>query len=162
VDSSDRFLYVANPTATNISQYENTTGNISGFNIDSTTGALTDILGSPFPSANGVQGPTAIAVDPNNAFVYAVSDGSSDSIRCFSITPDNGQLVEVSGSPFSIATGGLFALFDPYGDYFYVGSQTSKGIDGYSYNISTGAPKALTGSPYSTAASVPGSMVFSE
>src|ERR1700686_5795133 len=43
VDGSEKFLYVANPSASN--PFSSTTGNISGFNIDP-TGALTPILGS--------------------------------------------------------------------------------------------------------------------
>ncbi|MGA2966943.1 MAG: beta-propeller fold lactonase family protein [Terriglobales bacterium] len=156
VDGSDRFLYVANPAATNASPYENVTGNVSGFSIDANTGELTPLQGSPFVSTAGTEGPTAIAVDPTGAFVYAVTPGSSDSVWCFSITPDNGQLVEVKNSPFSVAAGGLFALFDPNGNYFYLGSQSAKGIEGYSYNAATGVLTAISGSPFSTAGAAPG------
>src|ERR1700692_3666773 len=51
VDSSGRFLYVANAAAPNSSVPSQE--NISGFNIDPNTGALTPILGSPFTSSNG-------------------------------------------------------------------------------------------------------------
>ena len=40
VDGSGRFLYVVNPSASNPQPYQNTVGNISGFNIDPGTGAL--------------------------------------------------------------------------------------------------------------------------
>ncbi|MFZ0799977.1 MAG: beta-propeller fold lactonase family protein [Terriglobales bacterium] len=156
VDATDRFLYVANQSASN--PLVPTIGNISGFNIDPSTGALTTILGSPFYATNGT-GPSAITVDPSGSFVYAVTTGSSYSIWCFTINPTNGQLVAVTNSPFSFAAGGLFALFDPTGNYFYIGSQS--GIAGYTYNPSTGAPTAITGSPFSTGVE-PGGMVLSE
>jgi 6-phosphogluconolactonase (cycloisomerase 2 family) len=157
---SERFLYVANPSASNPPPFSSTIGNISGFNIDSVTGALTPILGSPFTSAVG-SGPRAVTVDPSGKFVYAVTTGSSFSIWCFTITPTNGQLVAITNSPFSLTAGGLFALIDPSGNYLYIGSQDASGIAGYTYDPSTGAPTAIAGSPFSTR-TAPGKMVFSE
>jgi 6-phosphogluconolactonase len=159
VDPSDQFLYVANPSASNLAPYTSTVGNVSAFNIDPNTGALSPVSGSPFTSTVGANGPTAIAIAPTGNFVYAVTPGSSSSIWCFSITPTTGQLVAVTGSPFSLAAGGLFALFDPSGDFFYIGTQS--GIAGYTYNPNTGAPAAITGSPFSTGAE-PGGLVFSQ
>jgi 6-phosphogluconolactonase (cycloisomerase 2 family) len=160
VDATERFLYVANPAAINPPPYQSTTGNISGFNIDPVTGALSPILGSPFASIAGV-GPTALTVDPNDRFVYAVTSGSSNSIWCFAITSTNGQLVEVTKSPFSLAGGGLFALIDPLGNFFYIGASIGNGIAGYTYNPSTGDPTAIANSPFATG-TPPGKMVFSE
>ena len=159
VDGSERFLYVANRSASN--NPASTIGNISGFNIDPNTGALTtQILGSPFTATNG-SGPRAITVDPSGRFVYATTPGSSFSIWCFSITSTNGQLVAVTNSPFSLAAGGLFALIDPSGNYFYIGSQSGNGIAGYTYSPSTGTPTVISGSPFSTG-TPPGKMVLSE
>lgn len=159
VDSSDRYLYVANPSPSNPTVP--TIGNISGFNIDPNSGALTTtIIGSPFFATNGI-GPTALTVDPSGRFLYAVTTGTSDSIWCFSINPINGQLVAVTGSPFSLSAGNLFVLIDPEGNYLYIGSQDGKGIAGYTYNPSTGMPMAILGSPFSTK-TAPGKMVLSE
>ncbi len=158
VDGSGRFLYVANPSASNSSVP--TIGNISGFNIDPVTGALSPILGSPFTSTTGI-GPTALTIDPSGRFVYTATPGSTASIWCFAITPTNGQLVAVTSSPFSLAAGGLFALIDPNGNHFYIGSSTANGIEAYTYNPSTGAPTVITGSPFSTG-TAPGKMVISE
>jgi len=156
VDESERFLYVANPSAPN--PLLGTAGNVSGFNIDPVTGALSQILGSPFTSTAG-SGPTVLTVDPSGRFLYATTAGSSSSVWCFQINPANGQLVTVANSPFSLAAGGLFALFDPSGNYFYIG--TGNGIAGYTYSSSTGVPTAITGSPFSTG-TPPGKMVLSE
>src|SRR5260370_1110288 len=160
VDGSERFLYVANPSASNPPPFSSTTGNISGFNIDPSTGALSPIQGSPFTATNG-KGPSAITVDPSGKYVYATTPGSSFSIWCFTITPTNGQLVAVTNSPFSLTAGGLFALIDPRGNSCYIGSQSGNGIAGYTYNPSTGAPTVISGSPFSTG-TPPGKMVLSE
>jgi len=158
VDGSDRFLYVANPYAVN--PLLTTVGNISGFNVDPNTGALTPILGTPFAATDG-SGPTAITVDPTGRFVYATTPGSSFSIWCFSINPPNGQLTAVTGSPFSLTSGGLFALFDPSGNYFYIGSASGTAIAGYTYNPSTGSLTAVANSPFSVSVQ-PGGMVLTE
>jgi 6-phosphogluconolactonase len=165
VDGSEQFLYVTNPTASNPPPNAATIGNISAFTIDSSTGALTPILGSPFTVtvANGAGpsvGPSAITVDPGGKFVYATTTGSSSSIWCFAITPTTGQLVTAAKSPFSLSAGGLFALIDPSGNYFFIGTQVGKGIAGYTYNPSTGTPTAIAGSPFPTGAA-PGKMVLS-
>ncbi len=160
VDASDQFLYVVNPAATNPPPYQATIGNVSAFNIVPGTGALATIPGSPFTVTNGT-GPSAIAIDPTGRFVYAVSAGSSFAVWCFAITPTNGELAAVTGSPFSLAAGGLFALFDPSGSFFYMGSATGNGLVGYTYDPSTGVLKAISGSPFSTG-TTPGAMVLSE
>lgn len=157
VDGGDKFLYVANPAANNPGL--TTIGNISGFNINSNTGELTPILGSPFISTLGT-GPSAITVDPSGTFVYAVTPGSSYSIWCFRITPATGQLTAVTSSPFSLTAGGQFALIDPSGSYFYIGNQPGGNVVGYTFNPSTGALTTISGSPFATGA--PGAMVLSE
>jgi len=159
VDPTDQFLYVTNPSATNPPPYQFTTGNISGFNIDPTTGALTPIVGSPFTSTVGGAGPTSITVDPTGSLVYAVTPGSSLSIWCFQITYPSGQLVLVTNSPFSVPAGALFALFDPSGRFFYIGN--ARGLEGYTYNPTTGVLTAIPGSPFTTL-TTPGKMVFSQ
>jgi 6-phosphogluconolactonase (cycloisomerase 2 family) len=157
VDGSDSFLYVANFSDPN--PLLSTQGNISGFAIDPNTGALTLIPGSPFTSSVG-NNPSAITVDPSGRFVYAATAGSSFSIWCFSITSPTGQLSAVTNSPFSLSAGGQFALFDPSGNYLYIGNQAGNGVSGYTYNPSTGAPTVISGSPFATGA--PGAMVLSE
>jgi 6-phosphogluconolactonase (cycloisomerase 2 family) len=160
VDGSDSFLYVANPSAINPPPFSTTIGNISGFNIDPGTGALTTIPGSPFTATAGTY-PTVLAVDPTGRFVYATTTGSSNSIWCFTITATNGQLIAAANSPFSLNAGALFALFDPSGNYLYIGTQAGNGVSVYTYNPSTGEPTAIKGSPFSTG-TAPGKMVLSE
>ncbi len=160
VDGSDQFLYVVNPQANNPPPYQSTVGNISAFKIDSNTGALSPILGSPFTSTAGIS-PAAIAVDPSSRFVYAAGPGSSNSIWCFAITPTNGALQEVTGSPFSLSSGGQFALFDTTGNFLYIGDESGAAIDGYTYDPATGKPTVIAGSPFSTG-TAPGQIVISE
>jgi 6-phosphogluconolactonase len=158
LDGSGRFLYVANPSGAN--PLQSNTGNISAFNVDPTTGALSPILGSPFSATVG-SSPSSVSVDPSGRFLYATTPGSSFSIWCFAIDPSSGRLKLVTGSPFSLAAGGLFSLFDPAGNYFYIGSAQPTGVNGYTFNPSTGLPTVISGSPFASI-SAPGKMVLSE
>ena len=117
------------------------------------------MFGSPFTSTLGT-GPSALTVDPSNRFLYATTPGSSYSVWCFTIAPTTGIPTAVTGSPFSLSSGGQFVLIDLTGNYFYIGNQAGSNILGYKYNTSTGVLTAVTGSPFSTGA--PGAMVLSE
>src|SRR5882762_3870585 len=70
-----RFLYVSN----------NGTNDISVFSIDTTTGALTPVPGSPFATGgSGSLFGISLAVTPNGKFLYAGNSVSSD-ISAFSV-----------------------------------------------------------------------------
>jgi len=156
VYGNDQYLYVANPTAINPAPNTLTTGNISAFNIDPTTGELTPVTGSPFTSSAG-SGPSALTITPNGQFLYAVTPGTSFSIWCFAIDALNGQLTATTNSPFSLAGGGLFALFDPTGSYLYTGSDTNIAV--YNYSQGTGDIEPVSNSPFALQ-TAPGRMVF--
>jgi len=156
VDNTGFYLYVANTSATN--NPPTSVGNVSGFNINQTQGpsygTLTPITGSPFTSIAG-SGPTALARSPNN-LLFATTPGDTYSVWVFSIA-SNGVLTSTISSPFSVASGGLFALLDNTGSFFYIGSPN--GIEGYIPEQNTGQPVVITGSPYSTNGTSPGKMV---
>jgi 6-phosphogluconolactonase len=46
-----------------------TDATISGFTIDRTSGALSAVSGSPFPTGPA---PTSVAIDPSSSFVWQV------------------------------------------------------------------------------------------
>lgn len=157
-NAPSQFLYVSNSTAVNLNS--NTIGNISGFSINSTTGALSVLSGSPFTSVLGA-GPTELVLAPSGNLLFAITAGSSYSVWAFTINSVTGQLAASSNSPYSVAGGNLFALIDTRGDYLFIGSQTAKGIEGYTYDPNVGTPNALTNSPFSTVVA-PGKMVVVE
>jgi len=157
-NAPNQYLYVANTTAVNPNS--STIGNISAFTINSTTGALSVLSGSPFTSVLG-SGPSELVLTPAGNLLFAVTAGSSYSVWAFSISSTTGQLAASSNSPYSVAAGNLFALIDTRGDYLYIGSQTAKGIEGYTYDANVGTPNALTNSPFSTVVA-PGRMVVVE
>ena len=90
IDPQGALLFVANNGSNNVSVYA----------IDSSSGALGQVSGSPF--ATGGVGPSAVAVDADTSFAYVTEQGSHD-IAAFSIA-SNGALQPVKGSPFGVAT----------------------------------------------------------
>jgi 6-phosphogluconolactonase len=88
VDASGKYVYVPNTSD----------ATISAFTLDSNSGALSPVTGSPFPSGgNGnVNGPLGIVASVS--FVYACN--ASNDISAFSINPSTGLLTAVAGSPF--------------------------------------------------------------
>ena len=155
IDPGGQFLYTANTS-------DKTFGTVSAFTIDSTSGDLAPIFGSPYCSIPGCtgtgSGPGALAVDPSGKFLYVSTPGSSSSIWGFNII-SGGQLTPVANSPFSLSAGTLFLLMEPSGKFFYIGNQSGSNIAGYSYDPSTGAPTAISGSPFSTGIA-PGGMLI--
>ena len=155
-NAPNQYLYVANSTAANPNS--NVIGNISGFSIDSTTGGLSVLNGSPFTSILGT-GPMELVLTPSGNLLFAITGGSNYSVWAFTISSTTGQLTASTNSPYSVTGGNLFALIDTKGNYLYIGSQTSKGIAGYTYDPNVGTPNALTNSPFSTGVA-PGKMVI--
>ena len=80
------FVYVANSAS----------GNVSAYALDSTTGALTAVVGSPFPA-----GTKPIAVTVANGFAYVLNQGSND-ISGYTIDASTGALTALAGSPFAV------------------------------------------------------------
>ena len=83
-----RYAYVANEGA----------NDISAFSIDSTSGFLAPIAGSPF--ASGGTQPVAVAVDPNGTHLY-VANNASNNVSVYAIADATGILTSTG----AIATG---------------------------------------------------------
>jgi 6-phosphogluconolactonase len=90
IDPQGALLFAANSVSNNVSAYV----------IDSTSGALGPVTGSPF--GTGGVGPSAVSVDSNSAIVY-VADQTSHDIAAFAIS-STGVLKPITGSPFGVAT----------------------------------------------------------
>jgi len=85
LDPAGKYAFVANTNS----------NNMSAFTIESTTGSLQPIAGSPFPAGNV---PLWAIVDPLGKFLY-VANLSSNNISVFSIDPASGFLTGVGTVP---------------------------------------------------------------
>jgi 6-phosphogluconolactonase (cycloisomerase 2 family) len=134
-DPSGKFAYVANGTMDNIAAYS----------VDTTTGALTAIAGSPFAAGGG---PVSTAVDPSGRFVYAANYRSYE-VSAYSIDAVTGALTEIAGSPFWLEPGGPSDItIDPSGRFVFVAIFDTDLLKAFSIDASTGALTEAVGSPF--------------
>jgi 6-phosphogluconolactonase len=147
VDPTGKFAYAAN-TGTSSG------GDISAYTINSTTGALTAVKGSPFSA--GVE-PSGVAIDPTGKFAYVSNYGAND-VDAYSIDATTGALTAVKGSPF--ATGGEpeYVAIDPKGKFAYVPDYESNAVSAYTIE-SDGALKPVKGSPFTAGSETAGATV---
>ena len=94
LDPSGKFVYVA----------DTADATISAFTLDSVSGALSVVAGSPFPSGGhgSINGPLGIAADAAGKYIYVCN--ASNDISVFTFNSQTGVLTALAGSPF--ASGG--------------------------------------------------------
>jgi 6-phosphogluconolactonase len=106
--------------------------NISAFSIDQTTGALTEVSGSPFPTGNY---PVFFAFHPSGKYLIVSSSVSTD-IRTYSIDPNTCGLTQKA--ILTKATGDI--AFEPTGHFLYAtAGGVANTIATLSFNAATGA-----------------------
>jgi 6-phosphogluconolactonase len=144
VDSTGTFLYVGQTFSSNP---------IAVFSINQSTGALTEIAGSPFPL-----GVAVVQADPSGNFLLGVADGTGTSgdqhIYVFSIDPTTGTPTLVPSSPFATVNTPFALTIHPSGAFVYPsvadGGGTVTSLEGYQLDATSGALTALPESPFTT------------
>jgi 6-phosphogluconolactonase (cycloisomerase 2 family) len=135
------YAYVAN-------RYSN---NISAYAINASTGALTQVQGSPFATGYGAY---AVAIDPTGRFAYVANDGtgsgSQGNVSGFAINARSGALTSLQGSPFAAGSNPIGIVISPDGKFAYVVNYISANVSIFAINASTGALKQIKGSPLRT------------
>ncbi len=135
---------------------------ILAYTIDSATGALTEIVGSPFAvpaftNTNGLQ----ITFDPAGKFAYVVADNGrtyrTSTIVAYTIDANTGALSEVPGSPFTARNWPVSVTVDPSGKFAYAANRHSDNVSAYNIIANTGALSEVAGSPFA-AGSLPESI----
>jgi 6-phosphogluconolactonase len=142
------FLYVSN----------NGTNNISAFKIDTSTGVLTAVPGSPFATggSGGLNG-ISLAVTPDGEFLYA-GNGASNNISEFSIDDSSGALTALLGSPFPLGDTPDGIKVTPNGKFLGVSLTVSDKVAMLSIG-SNGALTSVPGSPFPQGGTGPGTGV---
>jgi 6-phosphogluconolactonase (cycloisomerase 2 family) len=147
-DPQGRFLFVGSEGS----------GDIWVFQINPTTGALTETAGSPFTSAGAVVLSSAdiMTVDASGKFLYVGQGSASAAVAAFSIDQTTGALTPVPGSPFT--TMGVAQIRASLTGEFLLGvaqiqdagAATDTHIHVFSINPATGVPTEVSGSPFAT------------
>ncbi len=146
VDPSRRHLYVA---------ARGSPGDISAFAIDASSGALTQIPGSPFAAG---ESPHSIGFDQSGKFAYVLGSFSEltdrPGISVFSVNSSTGMLDAIPGSTVAVASLTSMAV-DPSGRFIYApgsswdGTSVRHGISAFHIDTVTGALMEAAGSPFS-------------
>ena len=132
VSQDDKYLYAAS------------SGGVAAFSIDSTTGALTPVPGSPF---GGSSGAAFAVVAPSTGFLYETvtttnSTSPSTGIVGYSIDPKTGALSSLPGSPFAPGCYGNNLTSPASGKFLFAAT-----CGMYSIDPSTGALMHLSNDP---------------
>jgi 6-phosphogluconolactonase (cycloisomerase 2 family) len=143
VTPGNHFLYATNAGTTG-GPGSNT---ISAYTIDSGSGALTAIAGSPFAT---VAAPYAIAVEPGGHYAY-VANFHNNTISAYAISGGTGALTPIAGGPAEPGIDGPRSLtIHPSGKFLYLTVGNEAAIWVYAIDGGTGALTALAGSPFAT------------
>ncbi len=140
VDPTGKFAYVANACGVTCT----VSGNVSAYTIDSTTGALSPVPGSPFAAGST---PIAVAVDPSGKFAY-VANANSTNVSAYTINNTTGALSPVPGSPFAAGAAPRSVAVDPSGKFVYVAVNGPSNVSAYTIDSTTGALSPVPGSPF--------------
>lgn len=141
-----RFLYVS----------EGEANSIDAFVSNATTGALTQVRGSPFVPRRSVSRACSprqdfcggsVAITGNNHLYYVSS--LFDGVAEFQINPNTGALSELPTSPApNPAHEGLGVRLAPNGKHLYVNAPDVGSIVAYTVNSTTGNLTKVAGSPF--------------
>jgi hypothetical protein len=119
-------------------------GTVSAYKINSTTGTLSPVTGSPFPAGST---PDSVAVDPSGKFAYVANIGDN-TVSAYTINSTTGALTLVG----SVSAGPLptSVAVDPSGKFAYVTNEGDGGnnVSAYTIDSTTGALSPVTGSPF--------------
>lgn len=134
IDPQSKFVYLASDSAPS---------SVWAFAIDSQTGTLTTVSGSPFLAGPT---PTKFAIDAGERFLFVTNRGDG-SVSVFAIGA-NGALSSVA-SKVPSGRGAWAPAVDSAGKFLYVTNSVDNTVSAFSI-ASSGALTPVTGSPYPT------------
>jgi 6-phosphogluconolactonase len=126
-------------------------GTVSGYTVNSSTGVLTEVSGSPFADGFGASTPNRAAVTPDHRFLY-ISNGDA-TVFGYKINPDS-TLTAIFTPAIAVPNASGIAV-DSTGNYLYVAQRppaADGAVSGFRINQTTGDLTTLAGSPFSLGA----------
>lgn len=136
ISADGQLIYAINPN----------TDQIFAYTVDTTTGALTSVPGSPYATGNNS---VKVLISPDKQFVY-VANSDDKSISVYAINVSTGALTPIAGSPFSNGSNNPLSMAMSANGLFLYLANGSGNITAYTINTSTGALTAIPGSPFDT------------
>lgn len=142
-----RYVYTANSSG----------HSISAFSIDPESGALTEIVGSPFAVSGDA--PRLSVLDPTGSYLYVIGGtataGDAGTLTGYAIDDATGALTEIPGMPIAYPAVAFAMTIDPSGRYLYLSVNSyaplapsvDNGLHAYAIDAPTGSLTPL-GPPY--------------
>ncbi|MDP9040000.1 MAG: lactonase family protein [Acidobacteriota bacterium] len=119
------------------------------FQINSTTGVLTQVTGATFSVTSGVVVPRDVKVAPNGAFVFVALGTGGDLVFTLNQTSGAVAASQQLSTPTTTSSDNALAV-DASSAYLYVArSGTNGGMAVYTIASGTGALNSVSGSPFS-------------
>jgi DNA-binding beta-propeller fold protein YncE len=132
INRDGKYLYVLNQSA----------GTVSAFAIDSVTGELRGVPGSPFAGAGST---TSMVVDPPGKRLYA---GNQTAVVAYRVFDSKGTLQLLRQSPFAGVSDALGLGFDLADSFLYVANNSGNTVSGFQADKNNGNLRLLSDSPY--------------
>jgi 6-phosphogluconolactonase (cycloisomerase 2 family) len=130
VDPTGKFLLVSNHA-------DSSGRNYSVFSINSATGVLTVVSGSPFTIGQNT-GPQQIVLNSNESVLYAALSNSQQ-VNALNFDSTTGALTAFQGAPYPAQSMPTSLALLPSGQFLYAGNNGAGSVSEYSVNATTGA-----------------------
>ncbi len=116
--------------------------------VNSASGALTAVPGSPFPAGTDPKALALLGTAPWGAYLY-VANAGSDTVSAYAVDTSSGALTPLSPATFATGKGPSSIAVDPSLGYIYVvNNGGSNDVSAFSVDIGTGLLTPLAGSPF--------------
>ncbi|MGH9516698.1 MAG: lactonase family protein [Terriglobales bacterium] len=132
-----------------------TNNKVDGFSINSSTGGLTAVTGSPFSLGGTPPGAGGVSSFVSGGDKVYVTDLNARAVAAFIYDSSTGTLNTVAGSPFPAGDTPVQAVVAGFQNQFlYVSNlnDSAGGISAFTIDFNTGALTPMPGSPYATGA----------
>jgi 6-phosphogluconolactonase len=110
---------------------------ITGYTVNSGSGALSQLPGSPFIPA-GTFFNSKLVVHPSGKFLY-MADLDADGVRVFPIAADGSLGTEITASPFACGLAPRGIALGPGGKFAFVPNEGDQNVTAFSVDSITGA-----------------------
>ena len=138
IDPTGSLMYIANVGS----------NNISVFSIDPTSGAVTQLQGSPYPIG---MTPLNMALSPSGKTLYVTGGGNGafGIVQIFDVTGvTNGTMTPIPGPQIAPGRSPVGLAIDPTGSFLYTANKTDNTVSGYAINPD-GSLASIPGFPVS-------------
>lgn len=141
---------IADPTGRFVYVTDQTSNQIYGYTVNSSTGNLTALTSSPW--GTGLF-PVSITIDPRGKYLYT-TNFNSGTVSSYAIDPANGSLSSVAGAnAFATDTRPTCVTIDPaLGIYLYTSNYLAGTVSAGQLSPNTGALTGVANSPFTVSA----------